>query len=186
MIIKTMMVASIAMLMLPLVVEAKIYNETTYIDTSLVPENVVKQIPTPEPIVEEEIKDSEVVVEEVEPTYTQTSETFEVGSEGVSTYYSNTVIYPPRSYDQTVYTSTDENGMCIGTTDYVNWYQCVVLPETLSDTYYRGDNVSVSYSGEVKECIVIDYNQTAHGNKLNFVGDFHYQTGDIAWLVEEQ
>lgn len=179
MLVKSIVIPLILLIMvlLPLTLHAQMYNETTYIDTSLTPENVIKEIPKPEPIYIEQY---------IEPIYNQISNTYEVGSEGISTYYYNTVIYPPRSYDQTIYTSTDENGLCIGTTDYINWYQCVVLPETLSDTYYRGDNVSVSYNGEVKECIVIDYNQTSHGNKLNFVGDFHYQTGDVAWLVEEQ
>lgn len=143
---------------------------------------------------------SEEVTAEVIPTYTKVSDTYSVGSEGVSTYYSNTIVNGVRSGEVDVKTSTQDvpglgEDICVGrpldNTPDNPQYACVVLPESLSDTYNRGDIVLVEYDdgdgvNGIFPCVVIDFNQTEHGDHLNFVGDFHPPYGATAWIVEEE
>lgn len=133
------------------------------------------------------------------PTYTRVSDVYSVESEGVSTYYSNTTVNGVRAGETDVITSTQDvpglgEDICVGRPlddDPANpQYACVVLPESLSDTYGRGDTVLVEYDdgdgvNGIIPCVVIDFNQTEHGDHLNFVGDFHPPYGATAWIVEE-
>lgn len=131
--------------------------------------------------------------------FKQISPTFQVESEGVSSYYYNTTIYGVRYGEKDVITSTQDvpalgEDMCVGrpldNNEDNTQYACVVLPESLADEYGRGDIVYVAYDSVDKDgyavipCVVIDFNQTEHGNSLNFVGEFTYNENDVAWLVE--
>lgn len=132
--------------------------------------------------------------------YIQVSDTFTVMSEGVSTYYHNTTIQGVRKGEHDVITSTAPvpglgEDMCVGRPLDDNpdntQYACVVLPESLSDAYNRGDIVLVEYDdgdgiNAIIPCVVIDFNQIEHGNHLNFVGEFTYSPGATAWIVEEK
>lgn len=121
---------------------------------------------------------------------------YPVMSEGVSVHYYNTYIEGVRAGDKNVITSTDENGQCIGRVDDNKpdntQYKCVVLPYEWSDEYNRGDIVYVRYDDAqddvdaVIPCIVIDFKQENHAQTINFVGEFNYHEGDVAWLVEEK
>lgn len=132
--------------------------------------------------------------------FVNVSNVYDVKSEGVSTYYYNTTVYGVREGEQDVITSTQDihglgEDMCVGRPLDDNpdntQYACVVLPESLSDTYGRGDIVLVEYDNNdgingIIPCVVIDFNQTEHGDNLNFVGDFHPPNGATAWIVEER
>lgn len=145
---------------------------------TLYPEVVIEETPEPSPV----------------PVYTQITEEYDVMSEGVSSYYYNTTVYGVREGETDIITSTASvqglgEEICVGNPlgdDSYATYPCVVLPESLSDQYKRGDKVMVEYNDNIYECVVIDFNQIEHGNHLNFVGEFTYTTGDTAWLVEEE
>lgn len=147
------------------------------------------------------VEDTTETIEQIEvPTYAKVSDTYNVGSEGVSTHYYNTTINGVRNGETDVITSTQDvpglgEDICVGRpldNDPTNpQYACVVLPESLSDTYGRGDIVLVEYDdgdgiNGIIPCVVIDFNQTEHGDHLNFVGDFHPPYGATAWIVEEE
>lgn len=171
-------------------IHAEEYEVTLYAEKVIeenVPQFVIDDLYNPPQDTTEDIEET-ITEEPIIPqtTYVPITESFYVESEGVSSYYKDTVIYPARNGESTVYTSTNENGNCIGTTDYVTWYSCVVLPESLADTYGRGDTVKVSYNDVIYDCIVIDFNQEIHGNTINGVGEFTYVTGEVAYLVEEE
>lgn len=132
--------------------------------------------------------------------FKQISPTFQVESEGVSSYYYNTTIYGVRYGEKDVKTSTQPvpglgEDICVGRPLDNNpdnqQYPCLVIPESISDEYGRGDIITVAYDdGDgiygVYECVVIDVNQYEHGNTMNFVGEFHYNEDATAWVVESE
>lgn len=171
-----------------------VMSSVASIDITAVEAPPIQQLTLQPEIIVEEIPESVQPVEVIEPTYIQTSDTYHVESEGVSSYYYNTTVYGVREGETDVITSTASvpglgDDICVGNPlgdDSYQNYACVVLPESLADEYGRGDKVLVEYNGNIIPCVVIDFNQIEHGDSLNFVGEFNYSYGDTAWIVEEE
>lgn len=166
---------------------------------TLIGVSLITLLTIPQPLTISAVEYS-IPIPQTSTRFIQTSDVYNVGSEGISTHYSNTTINGVRNGETDVVTSTQDvpglgEDICVGRPldeDADNTqYACVVLPESLSDTYNRGDIVLVEYENNdgingIIPCVVIDFNQTEHGDNLNFVGDFHPPVGSTAWVVEER